>query len=118
VVINEARNLQQNWDILNKKEKRSIIEVILDSIIIYSDEVEINLKDLPTNTIESPLPNPTSSELIIKGERTLKPVATQMLLFQSNSLFYCNLLQLGIFKLFSKSCLPFFIFLDYKGNSL
>ena len=70
-VIHEARNLQQSWNTLGTKEKRSIVEVVLESIIIYSDEVEINLKDLPTKPKESPLSNPTSSELIIKAARTV-----------------------------------------------
>lgn len=72
-VIHEARNLQQRWDDLTHQEKRSIIEVVLESIIVYTDEVEINLKDLPSNSLntkQSPFSNPTSSELIIKGAQT------------------------------------------------
>ena len=83
-VIHEARNLQERWETLSKKDKRSIVEVILDSIVVYADEVEINLKDLPTtntNVMDSTVStssNPTSSELVIKDSQNLCPVATPL----------------------------------------
>ena len=78
-VIHEARNLQQRWDSMNLQEKRSIVEVILESIIIYEEEVEINLKDLPSNQ-ERPFDaesHPTSSESVIKDEQTVQAEFTE-----------------------------------------
>ena len=42
-IIEEARSLYENWDKLNKEQKRNIIEIITDKIIVAEQEVTINL---------------------------------------------------------------------------
>ena len=53
-IIEEARSLYENWDKLSKEEKRNIIEIITEKIIVADQEVTINLNYI--------LP-PTSSKL-------------------------------------------------------
>jgi len=42
-IIEEARSLYENWDKLTKEQKRNIIEIITEKIIIADQEVTINL---------------------------------------------------------------------------
>jgi hypothetical protein len=61
--------LTQFIELYQHLEKRSIIETVLHSIIVSSDEVEINLKDLPTskNAEKPPFIKPPSAETIVKA---------------------------------------------------
>ncbi len=45
-LFNEAQTLYSNWTSLNREEKRTIIESILDSIIVHTEDIIINLKYL------------------------------------------------------------------------
>jgi len=42
-VINEARSLYECWDVLEREQKRNIIETIVDRIIVDTEDIEINL---------------------------------------------------------------------------
>jgi len=42
-IIEEARSLYENWDKLNKLQKRNIIEIITEKIVVSEQEVIINL---------------------------------------------------------------------------
>ncbi|MCW3073512.1 MAG: recombinase family protein [Flaviaesturariibacter sp.] len=56
-VLEEARNLYDQWQSLPDDEKRNIIETITESVIIGKDEVSINFSYLPV----PPSPNPGNS---------------------------------------------------------
>jgi len=45
-IIEEARSLYKNWDKLSKEDKRNIIEIITEKIIVSDQEVTINLNYL------------------------------------------------------------------------
>jgi len=42
-IIEEARSLYENWDKLSKEQKRNVIEIITEKIIVSEQEVVINL---------------------------------------------------------------------------
>ncbi|MCB0537036.1 MAG: recombinase family protein, partial [Bacteroidetes bacterium] len=47
-ILEEAKNLYERWDTLSHQQKRTIIEIITEKIIVGNDEIEINLyKILP-----------------------------------------------------------------------
>ena len=46
-IFNDARSVYAQWDSLTKIEKKSIIEVMVEDIIIAQDEISINLNHLP-----------------------------------------------------------------------
>ena len=46
-VISEAKGLFERWPALPSEERRSIVESIVETIIVHTDEVEINLLYLP-----------------------------------------------------------------------
>ncbi len=82
-ILSEAHSLYERWPEMPFKSKRSIIEAILQKIIIGEDEIEIFLHHLPTikdidsTTSPTTLPETNvdftshSSELIPKGFRNL-----------------------------------------------
>lgn len=78
IIIEEARNLYERWDSLERSQKRNIIETIVDKIIIGKDEIEINLyKLLPDGYMPSSLENGTNGQHTIYGmmrtpKRTLR----------------------------------------------
>jgi len=45
-IIEEARSLYQNWDKLSKHDKRKIIEIITQKIVVGDEEVDITLNYL------------------------------------------------------------------------
>ncbi len=55
-IIEEAQSLYQNWEKFSKEEKRKIIEIITEKIIIDEDEITLNL-----NYIAPPKSPPFSS---------------------------------------------------------
>ncbi|NVK52475.1 MAG: recombinase family protein [Flavobacteriaceae bacterium] len=60
-ILQEAQNLYEKWETLNRDQKRSIIEIIVDKIIVGKDDIEINLyKLLPDGYIPSSLENGTN----------------------------------------------------------
>ncbi len=66
LILNKARNLYEKWDVLSHEQKRNIIEIIVDKIIIGKDDIEINLfKILPDGYM------PSSSESGTNGQHTL-----------------------------------------------
>jgi len=52
-ILSQAQDLSSNWQRLSFEEKRKIIEVILEKILISKDEVEIELCYLPPPSPES-----------------------------------------------------------------
>jgi len=53
-IIEEAKNLYEKWDTLSHMQKRNIIEIITDKIIIGKEDVEINLyRILPDESIST-----------------------------------------------------------------
>jgi len=46
-IFTDARSVYAQWDSLSKVEKKSIIEVMVEDIIIADDEISINLNHLP-----------------------------------------------------------------------
>lgn len=42
-IIEEARSLYENWDKLTKQQKRNIIEIITEKIVVSEQEVNITL---------------------------------------------------------------------------
>ena len=62
-IIQEAQNLYEKWDNLNHDQKRSVIETIVEKIIVDKDEIEINLyKLLPDGYLPSSLENGTDGQ--------------------------------------------------------
>jgi site-specific DNA recombinase len=47
-IASQASNLYDNWQTMKPEEKREIIEVITDKIIIGKDEITINLSHSPS----------------------------------------------------------------------
>jgi len=45
-IIEEAKSLYKNWDTFDKEQKRSIIEIITEKIIVADQEITINLNYL------------------------------------------------------------------------
>ncbi|QMU65511.1 MAG: hypothetical protein GKR88_15280 [Flavobacteriaceae bacterium] len=69
IIIEEARNLYERWDTLERDQKRNIIETIVDKIIVGKDDIEINLyKILPDGYM------PPSLETGTNGQHTLSNV--------------------------------------------
>lgn len=62
-IIEEARSLYENWDILTKQQKRNIIEIITEKIIVSEQEVQINLNYI--------VPQNPSSKLASNGLHSL-----------------------------------------------
>lgn len=60
-VLSEARDLYARWPKLSQKEKRCIVEEIVEEITIGEDEVEIELRYLTPSL---------SSHVVVKGHRT------------------------------------------------
>ena len=49
-IIEEARSLYENWDKLTRTQKREVIEIITNKIVVSEDEVNITLNYiLPEN---------------------------------------------------------------------
>ena len=46
-IFNEARSVYAQWETLQKEEKKSIIDVMVEHIIISDDEIDISLNHLP-----------------------------------------------------------------------
>ncbi len=66
IILEKAKNLYERWDTLDKEQKRSIIEIIVDKIIVGKDDIEINLYNiLPDGYM------PPSLELGTNGHHTL-----------------------------------------------
>lgn len=53
-IIEEAKSLYENWDTLDKEQKRNIIEIITEKIIVADQEITINLNYLmpPSHSLE------------------------------------------------------------------
>lgn len=67
-VIHEARDLQTQWGAFSKEEKRKIIEVITDKIIIGKEDIEIKLNYIPIlgpMDIKGSTPNPSTIALFM-----------------------------------------------------
>lgn len=62
-IIEEARSLYENWDKLTKQQKRNIIEIITEKIIVSEQEVQINLNYI--------VPQSPSSKLTSNGLHSL-----------------------------------------------
>lgn len=62
-IIEEARSLYENWDKLTKQQKRNIIEIITEKIIVSEQEVQINLNYI--------VPQNPSSKLASNGLHSL-----------------------------------------------
>lgn len=56
LVLRDAKNLSEKWTTFSQDDKKRIVDVVLTSIIIGIDEIEVNLKSLPT------LPSSSSSD--------------------------------------------------------
>ncbi|KAA3621548.1 MAG: recombinase family protein [Bacteroidetes bacterium] len=47
-VLHDAQNLHKQWHNFSKEDKKAIIEIITESIIIGKEDIEINLSYIPT----------------------------------------------------------------------
>ena len=65
-IIEEAQSLYDNWDNLNKEEKRLVVESITKDIIVGDDTVHINLY-----SISPPKKNSSFLELTSNGQHGL-----------------------------------------------
>ncbi|MCI2230304.1 recombinase family protein [Polaribacter sp. MSW13] len=50
-IIEEARSLYENWDKLTKRQKRNIIEIITEKIVVSEQEVNITLNYILPNSL-------------------------------------------------------------------
>jgi site-specific DNA recombinase len=73
VVLHDAQDLYSHWQGLSFEEKRSIIEVITDHIIVGKDEINIKLSYLPNSNPPAPLIN-TQNQNPGKKQRSHRPV--------------------------------------------
>lgn len=68
-VIDETKNLYENWDSLHKDKKRNIIETITEKIIVGTQDITINLyKLLPDGLMQPSLentPNGQHNQLVV-----------------------------------------------------
>lgn len=47
-VLRDAKNLSEKWNTLERDDKKRIIDVVLTSIIVGEEDIEIKLSHLPT----------------------------------------------------------------------
>ncbi len=53
-IMDEAKNLYENWDSLDKDKKRNVIETITNKIIVGTQDITINLYKLLPDSLMSP----------------------------------------------------------------
>ena len=58
-ILYDARNLHSQWNAFTQEEKKSIIELITESIIIGKEDIAINLSYIPTLVPDAPVPGPS-----------------------------------------------------------
>ncbi|MEI2696218.1 MAG: recombinase family protein [Saprospiraceae bacterium] len=58
-ILYDARNLHSQWNTFTQEEKKSIIELITESIIIGKVDIAINLSYIPTLVPDAPVPGPS-----------------------------------------------------------
>jgi site-specific DNA recombinase len=61
VILQDAKDLYTKWDILDYQDKRHIVELITDTIIVGKEDIHIKLSYLPTAEPKSNPPAPQSS---------------------------------------------------------
>ena len=61
-ILDDAKSLYDYWGDLSQQDKRSIIEVVTNSIIIDGDEITINLSYLPTLSHHHSFKNATKDQ--------------------------------------------------------
>lgn len=96
VIIEEARNLYERWDTLERDQKRNIIETIVDKIIVSKDEIEINLyKILPDGYMPPSLESGTNGQhtlycVMWTSKRTLSHQATICFYTTNNTMYFSS----------------------------
>ncbi|MCB0700012.1 MAG: hypothetical protein KDC11_09195, partial [Chitinophagaceae bacterium] len=50
VVLQDAKDLYANWDTMTYDDKRNIVELITDEIVVGKEDIHIKLSYLPTKT--------------------------------------------------------------------
>lgn len=58
-IVYDARNLHSQWNIFSQEEKKSIIELITESIIIGKEDIAINLSYIPIFVPDAPVSGPS-----------------------------------------------------------
>ncbi|HEX4961664.1 MAG TPA: recombinase family protein [Thermoanaerobaculia bacterium] len=73
-VLSEAQSLYSRWGDLSFKEKREIVETIVERVVVGKEDVEIHLAYMPPPPL-SPRTPPTSPKDAAKRERTPRPLS-------------------------------------------
>lgn len=84
VVLHDAKDLYSKWDTLEYEEKRHIVELITDKIIVGKEDIHIKLSYVPTPKAHQ---NPPATPNQIQSENGGKKQTPQLRGF----LFYCSL---------------------------
>lgn len=88
-VLSEAKDLYSQWDILTFEDKRTIVEIITDVIIVGKEDINIKLSYIPTKKTHTAAPTQKNNS----NSNTQNPVKSQHDLKSTNSkLFkdFCN----------------------------
>ncbi len=75
VVLSEARDLYARWDLMEPENRRTVVEVITDTIRVGKQDVYIKLSYLPTKGPKAAKPSPNagySEENPVKGQHVQK----------------------------------------------
>lgn len=71
-VFTNARDLYKQWDTYEFEHKRTIVELITQSIIVGKEDVEINLSHLPTNSPKAAEPHPPTTNNTPNSQNPVK----------------------------------------------
>lgn len=63
VVLQDAKDLYSKWDVLSYEDKRHIVELITDTIIVGKEDIHMKLSYLPTKTNNTPPTTPSGNSV-------------------------------------------------------